>query len=88
MHSCQSAGVKAVGGHTKGNSMAQVATVTERILEAIAQSPGSRIEDVARACPNLSSDQVFLEVDRLSRTGEVLLRLEGRGIYTLRLPAI
>jgi len=68
--------------------MAQVATVTERILEAIAQSPGSRIEDVPRTCPDLSSDQVFLEVDRLSRTGEVLLRLEGRGIYTLRLPAI
>jgi len=69
----------------KGNSMAQVATVTERILEAIPQSPGCWIENAACACPDLSSDQVFFEVDRLNRTGEVNLRLEGRELYTLRL---
>jgi hypothetical protein len=36
--------------------------------------------------PELTWNQVFLEVDRLSRTGQVRLTAMGEGTYTIWLP--
>ncbi|MEW6544887.1 MAG: hypothetical protein AB1411_14915 [Nitrospirota bacterium] len=59
-------------------------SVIERILGVINQNPWCSLEDVMRACEDLSWSQVFLEVDRLSRAGEIRLVLDGPGVYRAR----
>ncbi len=68
--------------------MSREMDVTERILKAVVKAPGCRMEDVVFGCPDLPWNQIFLEVDRLSRAGTLLLKLEGRGLYTLWSPPI
>ncbi len=67
--------------------MAQSITVTDQILDVIRQHPGCLLDEVVLACPNLQWNQVFREVDRLSRNGQIRLLQTGLGIYTLRLPS-
>ncbi|MGE3154823.1 MAG: hypothetical protein AB7G48_20125 [Nitrospiraceae bacterium] len=63
------------------------ATPTARIiLESVARVPGCRIEEVLSLHPDLTWNQVFAEIDRLSREGAVLVTLMGRGEYALSLP--
>ncbi len=57
--------------------------VTDRILKAVHLSPGCFIEELVLACPDLTWNQVFLEVDRLSRAGLVRLTLKGPGLYSV-----
>jgi hypothetical protein len=59
-------------------------TVADRIIQAASQTPGCLVEELVLACPDLTWNQVFLEVDRLSRNGEIWLTLEGPGIYSIR----
>jgi hypothetical protein len=59
-------------------------SVADQILEIVSHSPGCRLDEVVRACPDFTWNQIFLEVDRLSRRGELLLNLEAPGIYTVR----
>jgi hypothetical protein len=61
--------------------MATHGTISEDILDAIAQHPGCFLEELAQACPAVTWNQVFAAIDQLSRTGHVQLRLEGRGLY-------
>jgi hypothetical protein len=63
--------------------MRQAEPVTEQILDVLAQSPGLLIEELAWACPALTWNQVFLEVDRLSRAGHLELKAEGPGLYSV-----
>jgi hypothetical protein len=42
--------------------------------------------EVMRQCTNLTWNQVFLAVDRLSRSGEIRLVPMGRGLYTVTFP--
>jgi hypothetical protein len=56
-------------------------TPTNQILDVLARSNGCSLEDIVRDCPDLTWNQVFLELDRLSRTGEIRLRLRGAGQY-------
>jgi len=57
--------------------------VTDRIMRAVNLSPGCFIEELVLACPNLTWNQVFLEVDRLSRAGWVRLTVKGPGLYSV-----
>jgi hypothetical protein len=66
--------------------MAQNATVTDRVLDAVSHAPGCLLDELLLACSDLTWNQVFLEIDRLSRTGRVRLRPAGFGLYTLWLP--
>ncbi len=61
--------------------MLQLGTVTERILDAVHGAPGCELEDLVLSLPELSWNQVFLEVDRLSRTGQVRVTAMGEGTY-------
>jgi hypothetical protein len=61
-------------------------TVVDRILKAMRRAPGCQLDDLVLSLPGLTWNQVFLEVDRLSRTGQVRVTAKGRGVYTLRLP--
>ena len=58
--------------------------VADRILETVSQLPGCLLEEVVMACPDLSWNQVFLEVDRLSREGRLCLTPKGMGLYVLQ----
>lgn len=66
--------------------MARKATAAEVILEAlaVAQGTGCSFEELIGVCQDLTWNQIFLEVDRLSRDGRVQLSQAGRGAYRVR----
>ena len=66
--------------------MSQLGTVTDRILDAVHGAPGCELDDLVLRVPELTWNQVFLEVDRLSRTGQVRVTAMGEGTYAIRLP--
>jgi hypothetical protein len=61
-------------------------TITGLILQTIHRSPNCNLDALVRACPQYTWNQVFLEVDRLSRTGEIELASAGPGQYTMSMP--
>ena len=58
-------------------------TLSDRILEAVSDAPGCRIEEVVRQFPDLTWKQVR-EVARLSRNGQLRLMLNRRGLTVRR----
>jgi hypothetical protein len=66
--------------------MSQLGTVTDRILDAVHCAPGYQLDELVLSVPELTWNQVFLEVDRLSRTGQVRITAMGEGTYTIWLP--
>jgi hypothetical protein len=61
-------------------------SVTDQILEEAARRPGCLLDELVLACPDFTWNQVFVEVDRLSRRGEVILTMRSPGVYTVHLP--
>lgn len=61
--------------------------IDERIVELIGSMPGCKIDDIVNKASDLTWNQVFTEIDRLSRTGRVLVTLRRRGEYLLTLPS-
>jgi hypothetical protein len=61
--------------------------ITDRIFETVRRAQVCEMEDLVRACSSYTWNQVFLEVDRLSRTGELRLLPKQGGAYTVTLPA-
>ncbi|MBH0179928.1 MAG: hypothetical protein HP491_19225 [Nitrospira sp.] len=47
----------------------------------MARSPGCDLEEIVYNCAGLTWNQIFIEIDRLSREGDVILNLQGRGQY-------
>ena len=66
--------------------MAQHTTVEDQVIDIMLQRRTCDLEEVTRQCTNLTWNQVFLAVDRLSRNGEILLMPRGRGTYTVTFP--
>lgn len=66
--------------------MARSVTPADLIVETIAHHPGCSLDDVVTFCPELTWNQIFFEVDRLSRGGFLKLALVGAGLYTLAVP--
>jgi hypothetical protein len=66
--------------------MAQHTTVEDQVIDMLHRARACDLEEVTRHCTNLTWNQVFLAVDRLSRSGEIVLMPRGRGIYTLTFP--
>jgi len=61
--------------------------ITGRIFQMVKRRQACDMEDLVEACSSYTWNQVFLEVDRLSRTGELRLLSRRAGIYTVTLPA-
>lgn len=59
---------------------------TEAILEVFSSVQNCDLDMLVQACPTLTWNQVFAEVDRLSRIGKLRLNYLGRGRYTIELP--
>ena len=66
--------------------MSQLGTLADRILDAVHRAPGCQLDELVLSVPELTWNQVFLEVDRLSRDGQVLVTLDTGGRYMIRLP--
>ena len=66
--------------------MSQLGTIADRILDAVHRAPGCQLDELVLSVPELTWNQVFLEVDRLSRTGQVRMTAMGKGTYTIWLP--
>lgn len=60
--------------------------VTDRILGTVERTHGCDLDMLTKSLSDLSWGQVFLEVDRLSRQGQVLVTRETGGRYMIRLP--
>jgi len=60
--------------------------VTDRILGAVQRTQGCDLDTLTNSLSDLSWSQVFLEVDRLSREGQVLVTFRTGGRYMIRLP--
>ncbi len=73
-------------GGRKENAAVDESTIADRIIGEVFEAPGCRLEELVVACPDLTWKQVFLAVDRLSRTGQVHMTMKGPGIYTVSLP--
>ena len=58
-----------------------------QILDVLSHNAVLELEDLVWACSSYTWNQVFLEVDRLSRTGEVQLVYRSPGVYAVTLPA-
>ncbi|THJ25354.1 MAG: hypothetical protein CAF45_001400 [Nitrospira sp. CG24E] len=56
-----------------------------RVMEVVVRSPGTALDDIVLECPDLTWNQVFIAIDRLSREGSLKLTLKGRGLYTVHL---
>ena len=65
----------------------QQGTVADRILEAVRCAPGCELDGLELRLPDLTWNQDFLAIDRLSRTGQVRVTAKGLGVYTVRLPS-
>ena len=63
--------------------MTQTAT-TQAVMNVVLRSQGCELEELVHDCPGLTWNQVFLEVDRLSREGDVVLNLQQPGRYSVK----
>ena len=63
-----------------------VTDVTAVILHTVRQQRRSDLDALARSCPQLTWNQIFLEVDRMSRAGTLKLTLSDRCRYEVTLP--
>ncbi len=63
--------------------MAPNITPNGLIVERIAHHPGCSLDDLVTFCPELTWNQIFFELDRLSRAGLLRLILSEHGRYTL-----
>ena len=63
--------------------MTQAAT-TQAVMNVVLRSQGCDLEEIVHDCPGLTWNQVFLEVDRLSREGNVILNLQQPGRYSVK----
>ena len=86
MVSAKGLGLGYSDGEKRGIAMSGLGTVAERILDAVHCAPGCQLDDLVLRLPGLTWNQVFLEVDRLSRTGQVRVTAMGEGTYAIRLP--
>ena len=56
------------------------------MINIMLQTHTCDLEEITCRCTNLTWNQVFLAVDRLSRRGEITLMPSGRGMYTVTFP--
>jgi len=67
--------------------MAQQKPITDRILEFLQCSPECEFEALVSRYPEFTWNELFLEVNRLNRTGQVKVT-RGVGIFTIKPTAV
>ncbi len=59
--------------------------IDRQVMEVIVRTPGKGLDEIVLECHELSWNQVFLTIDRLTRCGSVSLTPKGHGRYTVHL---
>ncbi|WP_447598608.1 hypothetical protein [Nitrospira sp. Nam80] len=59
-------------------------SLMDRIFEAVPREPGCGMEDLESLFPDLTWNQIFIEVNRLCENGRLLLTLDDEGAFTVR----
>ncbi|MGA6828789.1 hypothetical protein ACO9S2_14410 [Nitrospira sp. NS4] len=54
-----------------------------RLLKIVQQTPDCDVDSLAAHCPDMTWNQVFLALDQLSRSGQVILKQQGPGHYNV-----
>ena len=62
--------------------MLQTKPITDRVLEFLQRSPECKFEALVTRYPEFTWNELFLEVSRLNRTGQVRIT-RGVGIFTI-----
>ena len=57
----------------------------KQVMEVIVRTSGTALNDIVLQCPDLSWNQVFLVIDRLTRRGALRLTPKGQGRYNVHL---
>lgn len=52
-------------------------------MRVIICSPDNHLAEVVLECPDLTWNQVFCELDRMNRAGQVRVTVKGPGLYTV-----
>jgi hypothetical protein len=65
--------------------MVKPTTVTSQILKALRRACDTDLDELASKLPALTWTQVFVEVDRLRRNGQVRVTAKTAGSYLIRL---
>jgi hypothetical protein len=60
--------------------------LSREVLRLVRKKKRCDLDELLQECPSYTWTQVFLEVDRLSRTGELWLVCKKAGEYTVTLP--
>jgi hypothetical protein len=71
--------------HEKEDALAHNKTLATQVLEFLQRNPACEFQQLEAECSVFTWNQLFYEVDRLSRTGQLRLIPAGNGHYSLRL---
>ena len=63
--------------------MSNHSDTTQTVMKIVSLLPNSDLEHLIVACADLTWNQVFLELDRLSRSGQIVLNQVGPGRYSV-----
>ena len=66
--------------------MASREPVTDRILGTVQRTHECDLDTLASNLPELTWNQVFFEIDRMSRNGQIMVTFGSGGRYMIRLP--
>jgi|CXWL01.1.fsa_nt_gi hypothetical protein len=66
--------------------MTQHQSVADQVIDIVRRAHVCDLEEVTRQCPDLTWNQVFLAIDSMSRSGEIVLMPTGRGKYAVTFP--
>jgi hypothetical protein len=66
----------------------QQSFIVKRILGTLSEQIECSLEHLVELCGTDISNQVFLEVDRMSRTGEICLLYKKDGGFAVTLPRV
>lgn len=66
--------------------MTQQPTVEDLVIDVVRRARIYDVEEIPWHCSNLTWNQVFFAIDRLSRKGEIVLMPRGRGKYAVTWP--
>lgn len=73
--------------HIRGTfeTLGTTKTITAQVLESLRGNPACEFDQLVADCSDFTWNQLFYEVDRLSRLGQLCLTRTGNGHYFLRL---
>ena len=66
--------------------MATPSPLTRRVLSEVKRLQSCDLDTLRQNLSDFSWSQVFMEIDRLSRSGQVLVTFGTGGNYTVRIP--